>query len=139
MARSARSFSSDLFTFNWTDLRTSGLVGMDGEDLEIPGVTNVGNLVEVAAYLVEVVSDEADAVSVNGTRVRFTSPKRADLSDRVRARLPERPGRWLSDTEIMESSILERLEDDNLVALTDPVGRDAEGNYIYENWGVYVG
>ena len=37
----------DRRTFNWTDLIAVGLVGFDGEDLGIPGLTPVANLVEI--------------------------------------------------------------------------------------------
>lgn len=56
--------------FNWTNLRATGLVGDDGEDLGIDGVTHEGNLVRVSHDLLRGVSepgDRGDARDVNGT------------------------------------------------------------------------
>ena len=56
-------------TFNWTNLRHLGLVGGDGEDLDVEGVTHEGNLVHVDRGLLREVPapDRGDARDVNGT------------------------------------------------------------------------
>ena len=51
------------FTFNWTDLRVSGLVGFEGADLAIDGVTHEGNLVHVDSTVVPVQLNPADGHS----------------------------------------------------------------------------
>ena len=64
-------------TFNWTNLRATGLVGFEGEDLGIEGVRHEGNLVHVDLSVVPGSFEPVEnfrwvkARSIYGTEVWF--------------------------------------------------------------------
>jgi hypothetical protein len=59
-------------TFNWTNLRHLDLVGWDGEDLDLPGVKNEGNLVHIQVAVVGLQQvkegEDADTIDIYGQR-----------------------------------------------------------------------
>ena len=76
----------DRRTFNWTDLVAVGLVGFDGEDLGIKGLTFVGNLVEIDRSMLHRASADTEPCdrfrSITGDRWALSSKGLAAVASR---------------------------------------------------------